>query len=270
MEKGDVLSHYIIGDIHGCLDGLNALLNKIAPSSADKLSFVGDLVGKGPDDWNVLELIRSIPNAQIILGNWDLSFLKQHYAAMIEQRLSEEQMLCYALLQHASLAKWHVQTDTLLVHAGIWPGWSLREILSLASEVEAVLKDHDLLQGYVQNFSGNEDQWRAELTGWKRVRCIVNIFTRMRTLDDKMRMCFDYTGPVNSQLSTDGTNRRTPWYQWQEHWPCKQIIFGHWAMLKGETGRHDIINIDGGYVYGGSLIAINCETQERIVVKSQG
>lgn len=269
------MGHYVIGDVHGCTAGLEALLTKLAPSSEDKLTFIGDLVGKGPDDWGVLRMVRGLSNVQIVLGNWDLFFLKQHYEAMSAHRLNDEQMYCYSMLQHASLAKWHMQTDSLLVHAGVWPGWSVREVLSLASEVEAVLKDMDLLKGFMRHFYGDEGSWQPDMSGWKRVRCLINIFTRIRMLNQDMQMCFNYTGPadygVNVYGDDSGTPQQlTPWYLWQKQWPCRQIIFGHWAMLKGETGCRDIINIDGGYIYGGSLIAVNCETKERIIVKNPG
>ena len=86
----------------------------------------------------------------------------------------------------------------------------------------------------------------------------------MRMLTAESMMDFDYTGPA--KLTSDknhGNKDLTPWYQCRVDWPCQQIVFGHWAMLKGQTGRKDIINIDGGCVYGGKLIGMCLETGER-------
>ena len=267
--------HYVIGDVHGGLVGLDAMLAALNPSASDTIYFIGDLVGKGADDWGVLRRVRELPGAQIILGNHDLCFLRRWYDAAMAQTLTVDQQLSYAMLRNAALAKWHPTTDTLMVHAGIWPGWQVRQVLALASEVEAVLRDDDMFKGYVQHFYGNEDVWQANLTGWRRVRCIVNILTRMRMLDANQHMCFHYTGPADfqAQLVQEAQDDQvptslTPWYECQKSWPCQQIVFGHWAMLKGHTGRADIINIDGGYVYGGTLIAYHLQTKERTVVKS--
>lgn len=49
----------IIGDVHGCIDELRALLRKCHyRQGVDRLISVGDLVGKGPDSVAVVRLIR--------------------------------------------------------------------------------------------------------------------------------------------------------------------------------------------------------------------
>ncbi len=49
----------VIGDVHGCLDELKALLLGLSPpyeQEKDVLIFVGDLVGKGPDSCGVVSV----------------------------------------------------------------------------------------------------------------------------------------------------------------------------------------------------------------------
>jgi len=47
-----------IGDVHGCLNTLKALVeNQIKPSAQDTLIFVGDLIDRGPDSKGVLDYI---------------------------------------------------------------------------------------------------------------------------------------------------------------------------------------------------------------------
>ena len=45
---------FAIGDIHGCLKTLNALLDKIDFSTEDTLIFLGDYIDRGPDSEGVL------------------------------------------------------------------------------------------------------------------------------------------------------------------------------------------------------------------------
>ncbi len=50
----------VVGDVHGCLDELKALLLGLSPpyeQGNDVLIFVGDLVGKGPDSCGVVSVV---------------------------------------------------------------------------------------------------------------------------------------------------------------------------------------------------------------------
>jgi hypothetical protein len=49
----------IVGDVHGCIDELRALLRKCHyRQGVDRLISVGDLIGKGPDSFACVRLIR--------------------------------------------------------------------------------------------------------------------------------------------------------------------------------------------------------------------
>ena len=66
----------IIGDVHGCLDELRSLLDLLNYRWAhDRLIFVDDLINRGPDPREVLELVAKL-NADCVLGNHELGFLK--------------------------------------------------------------------------------------------------------------------------------------------------------------------------------------------------
>ena len=53
--------HLAIGDIHGCISALTALLDFVAPGPDDTIVTLGDYVDRGPDSAAVLEfLIESI------------------------------------------------------------------------------------------------------------------------------------------------------------------------------------------------------------------
>jgi len=49
-----------IGDIHGCLDALNALLYAIQPTPEDTIITVGDYVDRGPDSRGVIERLLEL------------------------------------------------------------------------------------------------------------------------------------------------------------------------------------------------------------------
>jgi serine/threonine protein phosphatase 1 len=51
---------YAIGDIHGCIRSLEALLEMIDPSKQDELFFLGDYIDRGPDSKAVLDLIFNL------------------------------------------------------------------------------------------------------------------------------------------------------------------------------------------------------------------
>ncbi|WP_097009159.1 metallophosphoesterase family protein [Natronoarchaeum philippinense] len=67
---------YVIGDIHGCLTELKALVERIDPDPDELLAFVGDLVRKGPDSAGVVEYVRDRPNAVPVLGNNEAKVLR--------------------------------------------------------------------------------------------------------------------------------------------------------------------------------------------------
>ena len=63
---------WVIGDIHGMIKPLEALLRAIARhDDAAQLMFVGDFVNRGPDSKAVIELLMSLDNARFVRGNHD-------------------------------------------------------------------------------------------------------------------------------------------------------------------------------------------------------
>lgn len=63
---------WIIGDIHGLLTPLRALLDLIHRADpAPTLYFTGDYVNRGPDSSQVLDLLLTLTNARFIRGNHD-------------------------------------------------------------------------------------------------------------------------------------------------------------------------------------------------------
>jgi serine/threonine protein phosphatase 1 len=68
-----------IGDIHGCLAALQAVLEAVAPRPDDTIVALGDYVDRGPDSRGVIETLRALAGqTQVvsILGNHDEMMLK--------------------------------------------------------------------------------------------------------------------------------------------------------------------------------------------------
>jgi hypothetical protein len=69
----------IVGDVHGCLAELDALLDRLAFASGDRLIFVGDLVARGPDSLGVLDVVRRT-GAIVVRGNHEQKLLDWQHA----------------------------------------------------------------------------------------------------------------------------------------------------------------------------------------------
>lgn len=70
---------FVIGDLHGCLDELEALLESLAPEPDDTLCFLGDYVDRGPDSRGVIERLVRLrdegPICVFLKGNHEDMFL---------------------------------------------------------------------------------------------------------------------------------------------------------------------------------------------------
>jgi serine/threonine protein phosphatase 1 len=81
VEAADWQDIYVVGDVHGCLDRLEALLDRLTPGPEDLLVFVGDLLGKGPDGPGVLELVSDAPNMVSVRGNHEQALIDREAGA---------------------------------------------------------------------------------------------------------------------------------------------------------------------------------------------
>lgn len=266
------MATFVIGDVQGCFQQLERLLShiKFDPFS-DTLWFAGDLVNRGPDSLSVLRFVRSLGDKHItVLGNHDLHLLAVAKGAA---KLHREDTL-YDILEAADcdqLLEWLLQrplihydkeVNAVLTHAGIAPYWTIGKAVLLANEVENQLQSKDAT-AFLQVIYGNKpDLWDDTLTGYDRLRCIVNYFTRMRLCDAEGRLDFNYTGGL-----ANCPPNLYPWFLVPHRFDEQvDILFGHWAALNGEVTVPYINALDTGCVWGNTLTAMCVETKARFSV----
>ena len=270
------MADYAIGDVQGCFDSLQCLLEKINfDEHQDRLWFVGDLVNRGPKSLAVLRFIKNLAiKPHICLGNHDLHLLSlvytdrrtQPYDPSLEQVLQAEdcEELC-AWLGQQPLLCFDATLNIAMVHAGIAPQWTLEEAQAHAQELETVLRGPDRNQ-FLQTMYGNlPNLWSPDLVGMPRLRLICNYFTRMRFCFADGSLEFEHDGPLGS-----APPELFPWYETpQRHKLPADIVFGHWAAAKGRCSHPRLHALDTGCVWGGSLTALRLQDKQRIAVPSQ-
>jgi hypothetical protein len=154
-----------VGDVHGCADELNDLLEALALTSSDRVTFVGDLVTRGPAGRGVLAIMRRIGAASVV-GNHELRLLEARRARARGEsgpRLGpgHEQLLTtfddadWALLESLPSHLSFPEHDVCVVHAGVVPGRPLEK--------------HDLwLLTHLRTIDGTgnpSDRWHGRLWG---------------------------------------------------------------------------------------------------------
>jgi bis(5'-nucleosyl)-tetraphosphatase (symmetrical) len=265
---------YLIGDVQGCCDALDALLAKIGFSaSRDRLYVLGDLVNRGPKSLATLRRLRDFGDAaQCLLGNHDLNLLAVAHGVRQAHRGDTIQEILEApdrghwldWLRHRPLALSTGDTagDWLAVHAGVVPQWSRTQTLSLAGEVERVLRSAALHE-FLQHMYGDEPaRWQDDLAGVDRLRFVVNVLTRIRfvaadgTLNLHTKDGLD-GAPPGMFAWFDVPGRRTAGVP---------IACGHWATL-GLIDRPDLLAIDTGCVWGRQLTAVRIDGGRREIVQ---
>ncbi len=252
---------YAIGDIQGCYDPFRRLLDEIAfDPDKDKLWLVGDLVNRGPKSLKVLRFVRALGDSAItVLGNHDLHLLALSQDAIVNGKRFET--LTKTLnapdldeivewLRHLPLAHYDEKMDTLMVHAGTFPTWTVEKTLRRAAEVEAVLRGPRFATLLKKMYSNRPSQWSGSLTGYSRLRFIINCLTRMRMLTADLRLRMAYSGPP-----WNASAKLTPWYEFEhDNWKDTRIVFGHWSQL-GLMVLPKLISLDSGCVWGRQLTA---------------
>ncbi len=263
------MATWAIGDIQGCHDELRRLIDKLRlDPTTDKLWFCGDLVNRGGQSLAVLRLVKSLgDHAVVALGNHDLSLLavaerKREDQARVNAELREilfapdrDELLDW--LRRQNLLHVDRELDFLLVHAGLFPRWTVDEAVAIAGEIEDKLRGEGYRRLLKQLFGNKPDLWTPKLRGIDRWRAGINVFTRMRYCDVRGRIGF-------SDKGAPGTQRPGlyPWYEVPGQVKRDiRVVCGHWSTL-GRFSGLGIYAIDTGCVWGGALTALRLDSGE--------
>ncbi|PMH39860.1 bis(5'-nucleosyl)-tetraphosphatase (symmetrical) [Vibrio sp. 10N.286.49.B3] len=259
------MATYIVGDIQGCFDELQLLLEQVNFNpEQDVLWLAGDLVARGPKSLETLRFVKSLGSAaQVVLGNHDLHLLAiSHGVHPIKAKdktadifsAPDKEALFHWLRQQPLLAE---HDDFVMSHAGISPQWDLATARLASQEIATILAS-DQWTWLVENMYANTpDRWQSDLEGLPRYCYIINAFTRMRFchLDARLDMA------CKLPPKEIGDEALVPWFALESRLPLsKKVLFGHWAALEGyEDGN--VIGLDTGCVWGGELTMLRWEDQ---------
>ena len=262
------MATYAVGDVQGCFDELQALLDKAGFQKRDRLWFVGDLVNRGPRSLEVLRFARSLgERAVVVLGNHDLHLVAQ-FEGFERARKDDTFRDVLDAPDAAELIAWlrrrpmvHVEGDYAMVHAGLLPQWSIEKALGLGREVEAALAAPNYREFLANMYGSQPERWDEGLRGWDRLRVIVNAMTRMRFCTRDGRMEFHAKGAAPP----------AGYFAWFDTRPSERetIVCGHWSQLGLKLGAR-LAALDSGCVWGGALSALRLEDRALYQVACAG
>ena len=267
---------YAIGDLQGCYDPFRRLLDEIAfEPASDTLWLSGDIVNRGPKSLKTLRFVKKLGDSVVmVLGNHDLHLLALEAGVLRFGRrfgtlkkllnAADAEELC-DWLRHQPLAHYDRKLDTLLVHAGTHPSWSIKKTLARAAEVEEALQGYDYPTLLGKMYGNTPSRWSNELSGYKRLRFIINCLTRMRMLTAAGHLDLNFTGsPWRARKG------EIPWYNAKKPaWQGTRIAFGHWSVL-GLIVLPDLISLDTGCIWGRQLTAVRLDKRIPRVVQVRG
>jgi len=229
----------IVGDVHGCLDELLELLDKLGYRRDDDghmahpegrtLVFLGDLADRGPHNAATFALAMS---------------LIEQSEAMYTQGNH-----CNKLLRHLRGNK--VSQD-----------WGLEgTIADVDAREEAEPGFKERLRYFIQ--SAPTYLWLDE---GDLVVAHGGIKEEMIGKDDARVRAMVLYGDVTGRTNPDGTPERLDWAA--EYHGSAAIVYGH-TPVPGPEWRNNTINIDQGCVFGGWLTALRWPEREVVQVRAR-
>ncbi len=227
-----------IGDVHGCLEEFQELIEKLKLQTGDRVISVGDLVDKGPHSIGVLRefqaLMARFPGSEKVTGNHDEKALRFHLLGKhIEPWTHEASDADWAIIESMPLTWYDPELNIRVVHGGIFP---------------SLLTRHPDIFAKVEAWGPN---WRkGKGKGGSRVRRI----TRTRN-----------TGGAQREGQKPGPGDMIPLGEeqdgdpfWAEAYDGSQgfVIYGHSPWRDGWPREEEYaLGIDTGCVFGRQLTA---------------
>ena len=256
------MTTWVIGDIHGCWQTLERLLERIGWGREEgDLWLVGDLVNRGPSSLEVLRWAWEYRDRlTVVLGNHDLHLLTRA-AGVAGAKPGDTLDEVLAAPDRDRLLKWlrsrplvHHFGPWVLVHAGLSPDWNIELTCGLADAVASRLAGPEGEAAIKRLYAARAEQWHPGLEGDEQLAAAAAVFTRMRMVGPDGRPRLAYSGAPTA--APEG------WRQWFSASAVSNqgytVLFGHWAQL-GFYRARDAVCLDSGCVYGGSLTAFRLD-----------
>jgi hypothetical protein len=238
---------FVIGDVHGCIEELQALVKELSPKDGDRFAFLGDLVDKGPDSLAVLryvvKLLSDYPKSTCIAGNheekaWRLAMKAKEGRVVLDSGVTlidaEKEQVWDRLepwAKQASDENWAFiksmpllhripEYKVLLVHGGLFPKF---------------FKD------YPEGIGEIPTDWHK---GGGKKMDRARRFLRIRTVDPEGEMI------KLGEEKEDST-------QWADVYDGREgfVYYGHEPFHAGPYYSTHATGLDTGCVFGGDLTA---------------
>lgn len=254
---------YVIGDLQGCFDAFNRLLDALEfDENLDKIWLCGDVVARGENSLETLRQVKRLSDIgalTTVLGNHDITLIAT-WRGILPAKPKDNTASIFTAPDCDELLNWlrcqpllvFPDDKTVLTHAGIPPNWKVKDAKKYAKELEVQLSGSlKQLDRLLPNlYSRRVVAWSDKLNGYERMRAIANYFTRMRLCDKDGTLEFSF----KETLSDEMPKGFRPWFEWEVD-RKRKILFGHWAGLKAQIATDKVRALDAGCVWGGQLLA---------------
>ena len=228
------MRNIIIGDVHGCIDELKELINKLEIVSTDHLFFIGDLIDKGPDSVGVVKYVYELSKLHstiLILGNHEEKFLRFLYNKENNKK---------ALAEMKTTPDFEILASNLLVDE---IEFLKQSFYTYNIKEQNILLLHGGITGNcILNLSVNYQYHTNTSKQFKGL----DLITKTRHLDKSGKF-----------VSLGQENEHTQF--WAETYDGKhgKVIFGHNPFMQA-TPKYfkNAIGVDTGCVFGGYLTAL--------------
>ena len=235
---------YAISDIHGCYDEFTALLEKINFGPDDTLYILGDVIDRGPDSIKCLKYIMDAANIHLQMGN-------------------HEQMMIDALT-----SDWKADPSYMEHWMGNGGNVVLSEFIKLPKDEQESILDFIAALPYLCQVKMGEQNYVLVHAGLNVVDHRATFGKGVTTLNVLPKQ----------HLVEDLLWIREKFFR-KKALPRSITVFGHTPipMIKpfngGKVWRDkrwgDKIGIDGGCVYGGSLLALRLDDMAEFAVEKR-
>ncbi len=226
-----------IGDVHGMLDELDALINALDLASGDRLVFLGDIVDKGPDQVGAVRRVgqlldRTDISCVLVRGNHEDQHIRYRHHLTHTPKVARDMASRKPTLE--AFQSGATDQDAAVLDQAL-PFWRCPELNILAV--------HGGIPGDMLDFPDHWDEFEHLPKSDKRK---LEKIWRTRFIDRE-------TGVF---LSNSSQQPDDPF--WAEVYDGRfgHVVFGHEVFMDGPAEFPHATGIDTGAVHGGHLTAL--------------